>query len=134
MKDLNLKEIQIINEKLQSTDPSALIQAPGLLYEFIIWCASQKSFTGEQMAIAKKQWSDAKIKAYRNFEFSNEANKTRIERYGVMVIKDYIAAQCGEYEARYLFIERTNNACGEMADVCRTVISSMKEEMKYNNV
>jgi hypothetical protein len=130
MKELNLKEVQIINEKLQNTDPAFMAQSPQALYELAIWCASQKSFTGEQMAIAKKEWQDEKKKAYETFALSNEANQTRVERYGVMVVKDYINSKCGEFEARYEFIERTNNACGYMEDAARTVISSLKEEMK----
>jgi hypothetical protein len=130
MKELNLKEVQVINEKLQNTDPVFMCQSPQALYELSIWCASVKAFTGEQMAIAKKEWQDAKKKAYETFTLSNEANQTRVEKFGVMVVKDYIAAKCGEYEARYEFIERTNNACGYMEDACRTVISSLKEEMR----
>lgn len=130
MKELNLKEVQSINEKLQNTDPVFMAQSPQSLYELCIWCAAQKSFTGEQMAIAKKQWQDEKKKAYETFTLSNEANQTRVEKYGVMVVKDYINAKCGEFEARYEFIERTNNACGYMQDGARTIISSLKEEMK----
>lgn len=130
MKELNLKEVQLINEKLQNTDPAFMSQSPQALYELCIWCAAQKSFTGEQMAIAKKEWQDTKKKAYISFVADNETNQRRVERYGVLAIKDYIAAICGEKEARYEFIERTNNAVGYMEDACRTIISALKEEMK----
>lgn len=130
MKELNLKEVRVISDKLQNTDPVFMAQSPQSLYELSIWCAAQKAFTGEQMAIAKKEWHDAKRKAYETFTISNEANQTKVERYGVMVVKDYIAAKCGEHESNYEFIERTNNACGYMQESARTVISSLKEEMK----
>lgn len=133
MKDLNLKEVQAINEKLQNTDPLFMASSPQALYELCIWCAAQKSFTGEQMAIAKKQWQDAKKKAYNTFILSNEANRDRVDKFGVHVVKDYIAATCGNLEAIYEYIERTNNACGYMIDSARTVISSLKSERQTFN-
>lgn len=129
MKTLNFKEVQITNEKLQAIDPQFLASSPQQCYEVAIWCATQRAFTGEQMALAKKEWLDKKAKSYETFTMSNEANQARIEKYGVMVVKDYIHAKCGDYEARYEFIERTNNALGSMEDVLRSVISALKQEM-----
>lgn len=133
MKQLNLKEVQKINEKLQASDPAFLSANPEGLYQLAIWCAAQKAFTGEQMAIAKKEWQDAKKKAYETFVVSNDANQARVEKFGVMVIKDYINSKCGNFEATYEFIERTNNACGYMEDAARSVMSSLREEQKSYN-
>jgi hypothetical protein len=121
-----------VNEKLQAIDPAFLSSSPQMCYETAIWCATQRAFTGEQMAIAKKEWQGTKAKAYSTFVMSNEANNTRVERYGVMAVKDFIAAKCGDFEARYEFIERTNNALGSMEDVLRSVISALKQEMFSN--
>lgn len=132
MKELNFKEVQVVNEKVQAIDPQFLASSPQMCYEIAIWCATQRAFTGEQMAMAKKEWMDAKKKAYETFTLSNEANQTRVEKYGVMVVKDYIASCCGSFEARYEFIERTNNALGSMEDVLRSVISALKQEMFSN--
>lgn len=132
MKALNLKEIQLINEKLQAIDPAFMASSPQVCYEVAIWCATQKAYTGEQMSIAKKEWLDAKKKAYETFVASNEANQTRVEKYGVMVVKDYINAKCGDKEAQYEYAERTNNSLGSMEDILRTVISALKAEM-YSN-
>lgn len=132
MKKENFKEVQITNEKLQVIDSAFLASSPQLCYETAIWCATQRAFTGEQMAIAKKEWMDAKKKAYETFVISNDASAARVERFGVMVIKDFIASKCGDFEARYEYIERTNNALGSMEDVLRSVISAIKQEM-YSN-
>jgi hypothetical protein len=129
VKALNFKEVQIVNEKLQVIDPAFLANSPQLCYETAIWCSTMRAFTGEQMAIAKKDWLDAKKKAYETFVLSNEANQTRVEKFGVMVVKDYIGSKCGDLEARYEYIERTNNALGSMEDVLRSVISALKQEM-----
>lgn len=133
MKTLDFKEVQIVNEKLQAIDPQFLATSPQMCYEVAIWCASQKAYTGEQMAIAKKEWLQAKFKAYQSFVLSNEANSERVEKYGVMVVKDFIHSKCGDFEARYEYIERTNNALGAMEDVLRTVISALKQEMFSNH-
>lgn len=129
MKQQNFIEVQITNEKLQAIDSAFLASSPQLCYETAIWCATQRAFTGEQMAIAKKDWQDAKKKAYETFIISNEANRDKVDKFGVMVVKDYIAAKCGDFEARYEYIERTNNALGSMEDVLRSVISAIKQEM-----
>jgi hypothetical protein len=129
MKQQDFKEVQKVNEKLQVIDPAFLASSPQLCYETAIWCATQRAFTGEQMAIAKQDWHKAKKKAYETFAISNEANASRVERFGVMVVKDYISSTCGDLEARYEYIERTNNALGSMEDVLRSVISALKQEM-----
>lgn len=129
MKALNIKEIQLINEKLQAIDPAFTASSPQLCYETAIWCATMRAYTGEQMAIAKKIWMDVKKKAYETFVLSNEANQTRVEKFGVMVVKDYIGSICGDKEAQYEYIERTNNSLGSMEDVLRSVISALKQEM-----
>ena len=129
MKQLNIKEIQLINEKLQGIDPAFTATSPQFCYETAIWCATMRAYTGEQMAIAKKEWMDAKKKGYESFVLSNEANQAKVEKFGVMVVKDYISAKCGDKEAQYEYIERTNNSLGSMEDVLRTVISALKQEM-----
>jgi hypothetical protein len=130
MKSFNLSEVQKINEWLQNINVEQVANDPYTLHEISIRCATYKAFCAEQMAIAKKDWHDAKITAYNTFLLSNEANRTRVEQFGVMVIKDYIASKCGSHESIFLYCERTGNACGEMSDVCRTVISSLKELTK----
>lgn len=133
MKKENFKEVQITNEKLQAIDSAWLASSPQQCYETAIWCATQRAFTAEQMAIAKKDWQDAKKKAYETFVLSNEANRDKVDRFGVMVVKDYIGAKCGDFEAKYEYIERTNNALGSMEDVLRSVISAIKQEMYSNS-
>lgn len=132
MKELNIKEVQKVNEQVQAIDPAFTATSPQFCYETAIWCATMRAYTGEQMAIAKKIWMDAKRKAYETFVLSNEANQAKVEKFGVMVVKDYIHSICGDKEAQYEYIERTNNSLGSMEDVLRSVISALKQEM-YSN-
>jgi len=133
MKELNFKEVQKVNEELQRIDPAYMSSSPQLASQTIIWCSTQRAYTAEQMAIAKKDWQEAKRRAYETFIVSNEANQQRVEKYGVMVVKDYIGAKCGDFEARYEYIDRTHAALESMVKSLMMVISSLKEEMKFNN-
>ncbi len=130
MKELNFKEVQLVSERLQALDPNSLASSPQMCYEISVWCATQRAYTGEAMALAKKQWMDRKKKAYETFVMSNEANQTKVDRYGVMAVKDYIASCCGDYEARYEYCERLNAALDSMIRTLVTIISSLKEEQK----
>lgn len=134
MKQLQFKEVQAVNEKVQQIEPEVLSNAPTLCHQTMIWCATQRAFIGEQQAIAKKEWMDIKKRTYLSFELSNEANKAKIDRYGVNVIKDYIASQCGDFEARWEYCDRTMAALDSMIKALTMVVSSLKEEMKNNNL
>lgn len=129
MKSFNLKDVQRINEWLQNLNVQQIANDPHTLHEIALMCATYKAFTAEAMSIAKKEWHDKKVKEYNSFVLSNEANGSKVEKYGAMVVKDYIASKCGGLDAQYLYCERTNNAVGETADIIRTVISSLKSLM-----
>ena len=131
--EIQIDEILSINHTLASLTPSDFSSNPNALNELAIQCASWKAYTGEMMARQKKNWLDAKRKAYETFVASNEANQRRVEKYGVSMVKDYIASKCSEHESAYELIERTNNACGYMEDAIRSVIASLREEMKSIN-
>lgn len=130
MKELNMKEVQRVNEFLQKIDAQELPNNPQECYRLGLWCASMKAFTGEQMSIAKAQWQKKKVDAYHAFIASTKAQGIDIKGLGVAAIKDYIASRCGDLEATYEYVERTNNALGYTEDMVRTVISALKEEMK----
>ena len=128
MKQLDFKEVQVVNEKLQAIDPQYYASSPQLCYELSIWCGTQRAYIGEQQAIAKKEWMDKKASAYLSLIANSETNQKRVEKYGVAAVKDFIAARCGDAEARYEYCVRTTAALDTMASVLMTVISSMKNE------
>jgi hypothetical protein len=130
MKQFDFKEVQKVNEKVQVIEPEVLSNAPMLCYQTMIWAATQRAYIGEQQAIAKKNWMDVKKKAYETFVLSNEANQTKVEKYGVMAVKDYIASSCGDWEARHEYCVRTNAALDSIVSALTMVISGLKEEMK----
>lgn len=130
MKQLQFKDVQKINEKVQAVDPAALSYSPLECQQTIIWAATQRAFIGEQQAIAKKEWMDVKKQTYLTMWASNEANKTIIDKFGVNVIKDYIASQCGDQEARHEYCVRTSAALDSLVTALTMVISSQNAERK----
>jgi hypothetical protein len=130
MKQLNFKQVQTVNELVQNTNPQELTVSPQKCYELSVWCATQRAFVGEMQAIAKHEWMQKKVQAYTSFIANSETNQRRVEKYGVQVVKDYISAKCGDFEARYEYCVRTSAALDTMASVLMTIISSLKEEMK----
>lgn len=128
--EIDIKYVTEINNTISNLNPADISTNPSALNELCIQCASWKMYTGEQMAKQKKVWQDAKRKAYETFIASSEASQRRVEKYGVAMVKDYISARCSQQESDYELIERTNNACGYMEDALRTVIASLREEMK----
>lgn len=130
MKQLDFKSIQVVNEKVQAVDPAALSFSPLECHQTIIWAATQRAYIGEQQAIAKKVWMDKKRNAFENFVLSNEANQQRVEKYGVMMVKDYIASKCGDDEARYEYCVRTSASLDSLITALQMVIASHNAEQK----
>lgn len=132
MKQLNFKQVQTVNEVVQSINPQELTASPQKCYELSVWAATQRAYCGEMQAIAKHEWMERKVSAYTSFIANNETNQKRVEKYGVQAVKDYIAARCGDYEARYEYCVRTNAALDTLASVLITIISSLKAEMQLS--
>jgi hypothetical protein len=130
MKQLDFKSVQKVNEKVQAVDPAALSYSPMECQQTIVWAATQRAFVGEQQAIAKKEWMDKKKAVYLSFQLSNEASQAKLEKYGVNVIKDYIASQCGDFEARHEYCVRTCAALDSIVTALTMVISSHNAERK----
>ena len=128
MKNLDFKQVQLVNERLQKIDPVQLAASPHLCYEWSIWCGTQRAYIGEAQAIAKKMWLDKKASAYLSLIANSETNQKRVEKYGASTVKDFIAARCGDDEAKYEYCVRTTAALDTMASVLMTVISSLKQE------
>jgi hypothetical protein len=130
MKQFNFKDVQAVNEQVQTIDPVKLTASPQLCYEMAIWAATQRAYIGEQQALAKHEWAKKKESAYISFISDNEANQRRVEKYGVSAVKDFIGAKCGEYEARHEYCERTCASLDSLGKSLMTIISSLKEEYK----
>lgn len=133
MKQIDFKQVQLVNETVQNIDAVSLTASPQKCYELAVWASSQRAFIGSMQAIAKKDWANEKVKAYSSFIANNEANQRRVERYGVQAVKDYIGAKCGDYEARHEYCERTCAALDSLIKSLMTIIACLREEMKQQS-
>lgn len=100
----------------------------------IIWYIDQlgmlcKSlpFVNEQMAEAKRVLNKKKITAYESLAASSIANQ---EYFAPSLAKDYISAKCENEQYEYDLCERASRTIVHTLDAVRTIISSLKEEMK----
>ena len=126
---LNIEYVVAINHEIQSMIPDEL-QSIDVLNNLMLRFSTHLAFTGEQMAISKRIWRKELAKTYETFVISSEANASRVERYGKMVVQDYIKSKCGDMESQYEYIERTNKALTHSIDAIRTAISALKEQLK----
>lgn len=125
--NIQLSECQAIDTELQSIDQEAIkTQNINYLMELGLKIAGWISFTGNEMAKAKKIWSDKKAKVYQDVRLSMKAIG---DDYKPMVFKDYVAAKCAQEEYGYDSIERTHRSCERVLDFIRTCISALKSEL-----
>lgn len=84
-------------------------------------------FVNEQMAEAKSVLNKKKITAYESLAASSIANQ---EYFAPSLAKDYISAKCEKEQFEYDLCERCSRTLTHTIDAVRTIISSLKEEMK----
>jgi hypothetical protein len=84
----------------------------------------------QQMATAKKELNEAKVKAYHKLKTSSEANK---EYYAPSLAKDYVNAQCSNENFAFDLAERCSRCIVHILDTLRTNISALKTERETSN-
>lgn len=87
-------------------------------------------FVNEQMAEAKRALNKKKITAYESLAASSIANQ---EYFAPSLAKDYIGAKCEQEQYEYDLCERASRTVVHTIDAVRTIISSLKEEMKISS-
>ena len=87
------------------------------------------AFVNSQMAVAKAQLNDAKVKAYEKMVRLYGEQKY----FSPSLAKDYVNALCKEEHYAYDICERTSRTIVHTLDTLRTCISALKEEMRTIN-
>lgn len=111
------KEFEFVAQ-VQSID--ILITKLDVINGYLAW-------SGEQMAIGKKIWNDAKEKAYRTLKTSSMAND---KYYAPSLAKDYIISKCAIEGYGYDMAERLTRVLTHTAENLRTSISALKAQMQ----
>lgn len=85
------------------------------------------AFINGQMAEAKRDLNRKKIRAY---ELLVSSDISKAEYFAPSLAKDYIGARCEKEQYEYDLCERTSRTVVHQIDALRSIISSLKEEMK----
>jgi hypothetical protein len=92
-------------------------------------CKSMPFING-QMAEAKRILNAKKISAYESLAASSVANE---QYFAPSLAKDYIGAKLLDDQYNYDLCERCSRTIVHTLEAVRTIISSLKEEMKIAN-
>jgi hypothetical protein len=107
-------------------DNTGEIQSIDILIQKLDNINSCLAWAGEQMAIAKKLWNDAKLKAYHKLQMSSAAQE---KYYAPSLAKEYVNSQCSNEEYNYDMAERFTRALVHIAENLRTAVSALKQQM-----
>jgi hypothetical protein len=95
-----------------------LIDQMGLLCESL-------AFVNNQMAVAKKQLNQKKVRSYNNLIGSSIANE---QYFSPMLAKDYISGKIEQEQYNYDICERCSRTLLHTIEALRTCISALKME------
>lgn len=93
-----------------------------------VLCKSM-AFVNGQMAEAKRILNQRKITAYETLAASSVANE---QYFAPSLAKDYIGAKLVNDQYHYDLCERCSRTIVHTIEALRTIISSLKEEMKIS--
>ena len=82
-------------------------------------------FVNNQMALAKKLWNEAKVKAYYDLITSSSANE---KYFAPSLAKDFVNAKCSNEQYAFDVAERCSRTIVHLIDALRSCISALKEE------
>lgn len=128
---LNTKRIEegllFVENEFSSIDE---IQSLDMLIKKLDILCSIISWSNSQMAIAKKEFNQAKTRAYNTYIGSSLANSIS---FSPLILKDYIASKLSNEQYAYDIAERLSRTCVHIIDALRTAISALKGEREVSN-
>lgn len=129
--ELQIKRVEDCFNWLEASaeDYTASQSINWLIDQMGMLCKSM-AFVNNQMAVAKKQLSAAKVKAYNTLVSSSVANA---EYFSPSLAKDYIAAKLEQEQYNYDICERCSRTLLHTIEALRTCISALKEESKISS-
>lgn len=88
------------------------------------------AFASNQMAVAKKELNQAKVKAYNTLVTSSIANEVF---FAPSLAKDYISGKIDQEQYNYDVCERCSRVLVHTIDALRTCISALKVEQQTSS-
>ena len=104
-------------------------QSVGWLIDQLGQLCKSLAFVNNQMAVAKKELNEAKVKAYHSLITSQVANETY---FAPSLAKDFINGQLSKEQYNFDICERTSRTITHTIESLRTCISALKEEIKIS--
>ena len=124
---VNFLEVQAIETELQSMSDDAIrTQNITYLMEQGLRIGAWISFTGQEMAKAKREWNEALTKSMETIHISLQSQGIT---YAPSVFNKYVSARCSEEQFVYDSIERTHRSAERILDFLRSCISALKAEI-----
>lgn len=128
MIQLQVKKLEDMAQWLESNaDKYEVVQSITILIEDAGTLVKVMAFANGQMAQAKRELNEAKVRSYNKLIASQRAAGFDISP---MLAKDYVAAQCAKEQYAYDLAERCSRTCVHTIETLRTCISALKEEMR----
>jgi hypothetical protein len=88
------------------------------------------AFVNNQMAVAKKQLNQRKVRSYHTLITSSIANE---QYFSAMLAKDYISARIEQEQYNYDICERCSRTLLHTIEALRTCISALKVESQTSS-
>lgn len=118
-----------LSNEFDSTDEFVTQSVDVLISKVNLLC-NTLPFINSQMALAKKQLNEAKVKAYYDLITSSTANE---KYFAPSLGKDFVNAKCSKEMYAYDLAERCSRTIVHLIDALRTCISALKQERITSN-
>jgi|AraplaDrversion2_2_1032049.scaffolds.fasta_scaffold18364_2 hypothetical protein len=128
MEQLEMSRVMAIHTEVEGLNADR-IQSSEVVIEIGLRLAAYLPYTGQQMALAKKIMNQKRKEAYDQLVFTQRSLNQPVYP---STMKDYVNAQCCEEMYNYDLCERANRSIVHALDFLRSVLSTLKEEMKIS--
>lgn len=128
MEQLEMSKVMAIHTEVEQLQAEG-IQSADAVIEIGVRLAAYLPYTGQQMALAKKVMNQKRKEAYDQLIFTQRSLNQPVYP---STMKDYVNAQCCEEQYNYDLCERANRSIVHTLDFLRSVLSTLKEEMKIS--
>ena len=105
------------------------VHSADMVIEIGVRLAAYLPYTGQQMALARKLMNQKRKEAYDQLIFTQRSLGQPVYP---STMKDYVNAQCAEEQFNYDLCERANRSIVHTLDFLRSVLSTLREEMKIS--
>lgn len=128
MEQLEMSRVMAIHTEVEQLRAEG-IQSADAVIEIGVRLAAYLPYTGQQMALAKKVMNQKRKEAYDQLIFTQRSLNQPVYP---STMKDYVNAQCCEEQYNFDLCERANRSIVHALDFLRSVLSTLKEEMKLS--